>query len=129
MNILLFAPGLFLLFVEHGLRHTLICLAICTVTQVSWPIFVASAGLSVSGPSTPSPLTFCLFSQLAIGAPFLWSHPVAYLRNSFNLGRIFLFKWTVNWRFLPENLFTAQWFHLSLLILHLLVLVFYYRSR
>lgn len=38
MNILLFAPGLFLLFVEHGLRHTLTCLTICLATQV-WIVF------------------------------------------------------------------------------------------
>jgi len=99
MNILLFAPGLFLLFAEHGLKHTLICLTICALTQV------------------------------VIGAPFLLSHPVAYIQNSFNLGRIFLFKWTVNWRFLPENIFTCQCFHLTLLGLHLIVLTVYYRSR
>lgn len=99
MNILLFAPGLFFLLVEHGLKHTAICLSICALTQ------------------------------LAIGYPFLISHPLPYLQNSFNLGRIFLFQWTVNWRFLPEHIFTHQAFHLGLLALHLIVLCVYYRSR
>ena len=39
--------------------------------------------------------------QVALGAPFLIDNPVGYMMGAFNLGRQFLFKWTVNWRFLP----------------------------
>lgn len=62
---------------------------------------------------------FLLFIfQLLLGAPFLLTNPVAYMVGSFNLGRVFLFEWTVNWRFLSEELFVHPGFHISLLLLH-----------
>ncbi len=47
------------------------------------------------------------------------TNPVAYMVGSFNLGRVFLFEWTVNWRFLSEEVFVHPGFHISLLLLHL----------
>lgn len=60
--------------------------------------------------------------QLVLGAPFLIANPVAYVIGSFNLGRVFLFEWTVNWRFLPEHIFVHSGFHIALLALHLVIL-------
>ena len=40
------------------------------------------------------------------------------LQGAFDLGRIFIFKWTVNWRFLPEDIFVHPGLHLGLLGLH-----------
>ena len=57
--------------------------------------------------------------QLVLGAPFLLSNPVAYIVGSFNLGRVFLFEWTVNWRFLSEEMFVHPGFHISLLVVHI----------
>lgn len=94
MNILLFAPALFLFYLANlGLLKTLLQLVIC-------------GGL-----------------QLLLGAPFLLTHPVEYLRGSFDLGRIFEHKWTVNYRFLTRELFENRTFHLSLLGLHLVLLL------
>ena len=56
--------------------------------------------------------------------PFLASHPLNYVIGAFNLGRVFLFQWTVNWRFLPEEIFLARWFHLLLLAGHLATLYY-----
>ncbi|CAM9277760.1 unnamed protein product [Lampetra planeri] len=39
--------------------------------------------------------------------------------------RQFLFKWTVNWRFLPEWLFLSRYFHFLLLAAHLLTLLLF----
>ncbi|EEC17476.1 Lethal(2)neighbour of Tid protein, putative, partial [Ixodes scapularis] len=61
-------------------------------------------------------------SQVGLGLPFLLSHPVSYLKGAFDLGRIFLFEWTVNWRFLPEEVFVDRRFHLALLALHLVAI-------
>ena len=47
-----------------------------------------------------------------LALPFLASHPVNYVVGAFNLGRVFLFEWTVNWRLLPEDVFLSRWFHL-----------------
>ncbi|TEB36166.1 dolichyl-P-Man:Man(5)GlcNAc(2)-PP-dolichyl mannosyltransferase [Coprinellus micaceus] len=44
-------------------------------------------------------------TQVIIASPFLREHPWAYARGAFDLGRVFLYKWTVNWRFLREQTF------------------------
>lgn len=94
MNILLFAPALLLFYLANlGSFRTLLQLTIC-------------AGI-----------------QLLLGAPFLLTYPWAYLKGSFDLGRVFEHKWTVNFRFLPRELFEWREFHLCLLGLHLLLLL------
>ncbi|KAM6414565.1 dol-P-Man:Man(5)GlcNAc(2)-PP-Dol alpha-1,3-mannosyltransferase [Rhynochetos jubatus] len=90
MNILLFAPGLlFLLLHRFGLLGCVPKLCICALLQV------------------------------ILGLPFLLVNPVGYLTRSFDLGRQFQFKWTVNWRFLPEEVFQHRAFHITLLLAHL----------
>ncbi|XP_075363103.1 dol-P-Man:Man(5)GlcNAc(2)-PP-Dol alpha-1,3-mannosyltransferase [Mycteria americana] len=90
MNILLFAPGLlFLLLQRFGLLGCIPKLCICALLQV------------------------------ILGLPFLLVNPVGYLTRSFDLGRQFQFKWTVNWRFLPEEVFQNRAFHTTLLLAHL----------
>ncbi|KAM6918475.1 dol-P-Man:Man(5)GlcNAc(2)-PP-Dol alpha-1,3-mannosyltransferase [Xenentodon cancila] len=96
MNVLLFAPGLlFLLLREFGLIRTIPKLSLC-------------AGI-----------------QLMLGLPFLLENPAGYVSRAFDLGRQFMFKWTVNWRFLPEWLFLNRSFHLFLLGSHLLTLLLF----
>ncbi|KAF8793479.1 Dol-P-Man:Man(5)GlcNAc(2)-PP-Dol like protein [Argiope bruennichi] len=93
MNILLFAPGLlFILLHSIGIKETTYCLSLCGLVQV------------------------------LVGFPFLLANPVSYISRSFDLGRIFLHQWTVNWRFLPEEIFVSRSFHLCLLFLHLITL-------
>ncbi|XP_010145212.1 PREDICTED: dol-P-Man:Man(5)GlcNAc(2)-PP-Dol alpha-1,3-mannosyltransferase, partial [Eurypyga helias] len=90
MNILLFAPGLlFLLLHRFGLLGSVPQLCICALLQV------------------------------ILGLPFLLVNPVGYLTHAFDLGRQFQFKWTVNWRFLPEEVFQHRAFHITLLLAHL----------
>ena len=63
------------------------------------------------------------------GFEFLTTYPVAYLHRSFNLGRQFEYKWTVNWRFISEELFLDRRLHIFLLVTHLILLaVIYHRS-
>jgi len=91
MNILLFAPGLLLLLLQsQGVFGAIPCLAVCAVVQV------------------------------ALGLPFLLRYPVAYVHRSFELGRVFLFKWTVNFKFLDEQVFTSKM--LSFVLLTFMVL-------
>ncbi|CAL2032420.1 unnamed protein product [Caenorhabditis brenneri] len=74
MNVLLFAPAMFFtLILNNSYLHTLGYLALCGVIQ------------------------------LYIGSPFLLYDCKSYVQRSFDLGRVFMFKWTVNWRFLPEE--------------------------
>ncbi|KAG1939475.1 asparagine-linked glycosylation [Pimephales promelas] len=100
MNVLLFAPGLlFLLLSEFGLWKTL------------------------------PKLTLCAVIQLLLGLPFLLVNPLGYVNRAFDLGRQFLFKWTVNWRFLPEDVFLSRYFHLVLLLAHITTLLLFALKR
>lgn len=73
MNVLLMAPGLALLLVEaKGLAGAVGRIALCGVIQV------------------------------ALAWPFLLENTQGYLKRSFDLGRVFLHKWTVNYKFLDE---------------------------
>ncbi|XP_046818675.1 lethal(2)neighbour of Tid protein [Vespa crabro] len=93
MNILLFAPALLAAYLcILGTSKTVIHLSICALVQV------------------------------ILGLPFLIENPISYIKGAFNLGRIFEFKWTVNWRLLSEEIFVNPYFHVSLLLLHLLIL-------
>ncbi|XP_075677827.1 alg3, alpha-1,3- mannosyltransferase [Dermatophagoides pteronyssinus] len=100
MNILLFAPGLFLLYNEYLNKWNLI-----------------------------KNLAICAFVQIIIAIPFITTYPISYIKCSFNLGRIFLHKWTVNYRFLSESIFIQKQFHIILLILHLIFLIIIFRKR
>lgn len=106
MNILLFAPALFLFYLTNlGVIKTFIHLTICAAVQ------------------------------LILGLPFLISYPVEYIKGSFDIGRVFDHKWTVNYRFFEKDFFENKIFHVVLLCIHMcLLLVFlkpslkYFRS-
>ncbi|KJH52062.1 ALG3 protein [Dictyocaulus viviparus] len=105
MNVLLFAPAVFfILLLNIGIWRTVLNLVCCTVVQIY------------------------------VGLPFLMYDPISYIRRSFDLSRVFLFEWTVNWRFLPEKVFLSSHLHLALLCCHLIALVifgyyFWFRSH
>ena len=103
MNVLLFAPGLLYLLIQASPSRTIPRLAICAMTQ------------------------------LVIGAPFLWRHPISYLRKAFELDRKFFFKWTVNFKFLSEETFLSNEWAIFLVLLHLSLLGVYtfrlYKAR
>jgi hypothetical protein len=42
-------------------------------------------------------------------------------QGAFDIGRIFMFKWTVNWRFLPEDIFVHPGLLLALHAVLLLI--------
>lgn len=91
------------------------------------PALLMSYFFSLGLKATVFQLSVCGFIQLLLGLPFLISNPIAYLKGSFDLGRVFFQKWTVNWRFLPETVFVSGHFHIALLLLHIL-LIFIFSS-
>lgn len=98
MNILLFAPAILLFYITNlGYVRTALQLFVCGVVQ------------------------------LILGAPFLATYPVNYIRGSFDVGRVFEHKWTVNYRFLSRSLFEHKHFHFGLLIVHLVLLAVFVR--
>jgi alpha-1,3-mannosyltransferase len=96
MNVLLFAPGLLLLLLQKN--------------------------QSISG--TTKHLAICALVQLILGWPFLFTYPVSYIKKAFEFDRIFSFEWTVNWKFLSEELFVSKIWALVLLVCHLGTLLF-----
>ncbi|KZT68202.1 glycosyltransferase family 58 protein [Daedalea quercina L-15889] len=94
MSALLYLPGLLVvLFKRRGLIGTLLHIVILVSTQV------------------------------AAGLPFLLHHPSSYLKLSYEFSRTFLYKWTVNWRFISEGTFLSQWWARGLLAGHVATLV------
>lgn len=63
--------------------------------------------------------------QVLLALPFLQTNPIGYVSKSFELSRQFLFKWTVNWRFIAEDAFLSREFSLALLILHISLLAMF----
>lgn len=100
MNVLLFAPGvLVLLLYKFGLKGTF------------WNLCI------------------CASSQIAIALPFLLTHPLSYMHRAFDFGRQFVFHWSVNWKFVEENVFLSKHFALGLLLMHLSALFLLWRIR
>ncbi|ERL87877.1 lethal(2)neighbour of tid protein [Dendroctonus ponderosae] len=94
MNILLYAP----------------CLLVAYLTNLSYRESFLN-------------LAICGLVQLVLALPFLYANPLGYLKGSFDLGRVFDHTWTVNYRFLPREIFENKYFHMGLLLLHVALLV------
>lgn len=67
--------------------------------------------------------------QLLIGTPFWVANGRGYLARAFELSRQFLYKWTVNWRFVAEETFLSKKFSVALLLGHVSVLSLFLVSR
>lgn len=67
--------------------------------------------------------------QGLLGLPFLREYPWEYLAGAFDFSRVFLYKWTVNWRFVPEDIFLSKLFAKGLLAIHLSLLITFLLKR
>lgn len=67
--------------------------------------------------------------QIVIALPFLPTNPWGYLGKAFEFSRQFLYKWTVNWRFVGEETFLSKEFAYTLLAGHLSVLLLFMSTR
>lgn len=54
---------------------------------------------------------------------------MGYLSRAFEFGRQFLFQWTVNWRFVGEEIFQSRRFSMTLLAVHLTLLIVFGATR
>ncbi|KAK6120218.1 hypothetical protein DH2020_046124 [Rehmannia glutinosa] len=76
-----------------------------------------------------APPLLLLLLKILLGLPFILSHPVAYISRAFNLGRVFIHFWSVNFKFVPEQIFVSRGFALSLLAAHLILLAIFAHYR
>lgn len=67
--------------------------------------------------------------QFALALPFLLVNLRGYIGRSFDLGRVFLFKWTTNWRFIGEQRFLSREFAVMLLVINVLLLAIFIQTR
>ncbi|GAB7350796.1 hypothetical protein MBLNU459_g1335t1 [Dothideomycetes sp. NU459] len=67
--------------------------------------------------------------QVLIAFPFATYDAQAYLSRAFEFTRQFLFKWTVNWRFVGEQTFLSRQFSLTLLGAHASLLALFALTR
>ncbi|OAG36396.1 hypothetical protein AYO21_09381 [Fonsecaea monophora] len=54
---------------------------------------------------------------------------LSYIQRSFDFGRQFLYKWTVNWRFVDEETFLSRNFAVGLLVLHASLLLLFCQTK
>ncbi|RDL39962.1 uncharacterized protein BP5553_04302 [Venustampulla echinocandica] len=66
--------------------------------------------------------------QIILAYPFS-KYLLGYLGRAFELSRLFLFKWTVNWRFVGEETFLSKEFSVALLVGHISTLVLFITTR
>ncbi|KDO30871.1 hypothetical protein SPRG_04773 [Saprolegnia parasitica CBS 223.65] len=96
MNVLLFAPGVFFLLLQSsGVLRTLGYLSICAAVQV------------------------------ALALPFLNHNWWSYVTKAFEFSRVFTYEWTVNWRFVSEEVFVSKGLSIALLACHVLFLALF----
>eukprot|EP00887_Chlorella_sp_A99_P001589 scaffold8.g1589.t1 len=95
MNVLLMAPGVLAVILKASAG-----------TPGDLAVAVAAGGLL----------------QAAVGAPFIAHNAASYVSKAFEFSRVFLYKWTVNWAFLPEPVFLSPRFGLALMVIHLRIL-------
>ena len=70
-------------------------------------------------------MVILVMTQILFAVPFLMEDAWAYVHSAFNLGRMFLYKWTVNWRFIEEDVFLSSRFTITLLLGHATVLILF----
>lgn len=73
-------------------------------------------------------LATILLTQALISLPFTTYSASSYLSSAFDIHRVFLYKWTVNWRFLPEHFFLSPRLWLALLLAHISLLFVFFRK-
>ncbi|KAG7452622.1 glycosyltransferase family 58 protein [Guyanagaster necrorhizus] len=94
MSIILYLPGLLvILFKKRGFLYTIQKLLVIFATQV------------------------------LIAFPFIRDNWREYVQGAFNLSRVFLYKWTVNWRMVSEETFLSPQWKRALLLGHVCTLI------
>eukprot|EP00949_MAST-11_sp_MAST-11-sp1_P004226 g4226.t1 len=101
MNVLLFAPALLVLLLQRGRGITF------AIQRIA----------------------ICAALQFVLAVPFLMHDPVAYISGALRGFGDLKYKWTVNWKFLSEDIFFSPYFAPLLLLLHLFCLVVLFRRQ
>ena len=74
-------------------------------------------------------LLLTIFIQIVLALPFLMEYPKSYFTRAFEFSRVFIYKWTVNWKFLDEEIFISSEFAIILLLGHVFILMSFLFKR
>lgn len=66
---------------------------------------------------------------MVLGYEFLGANARSYLSRAFEFSRQFMFKWTVNWRFVGEETFLSKPFSIALLAAHVVLLLAFLHTQ
>ncbi|CAG8588243.1 34126_t:CDS:2 [Gigaspora margarita] len=88
-----------------------------------FPAFGVLLFKSLGARKTFSYILLVVLVQIILAFPFLITYPRSYLGQAFEFSRVFLYKWTVNWKFVTEETFLSSGFSKGLLIAHVWVLI------
>lgn len=68
-------------------------------------------------------LSFIFATQVLFAFPFIRNNWRGYIQGAFDLSRVFLYKWTVNWRMVSEETFLSPQWRRALLLGHVCTLI------
>lgn len=77
-------------------------------------------------------LLFGVLIEIGINFQFLSNGETIrrnFFKNAFDFNREFMYKWTVNWKFLDEDVFSSKGFHKLLLLAHVSTLLIFLFQR
>lgn len=121
--------------VESPKRYVFGCVAYSTAVAVKMNIFLFAPGLllimliDIGLKGAIKSISLCALVQIVLGAPFIAHDVEAYVRGAFGGFGDLKHKWTVNWKFVPEDTFLSKQMALTLLALHLTTLALFAHYR
>ncbi|KAL9384994.1 hypothetical protein Peur_022004 [Populus x canadensis] len=131
LGLILFRLCIYFLCEEFDIKYRYVTIYVCVCVLCSGAVSIKMNVLLYAPPllllmlkamniyGVISALACAALVQILVGLPFLVSHPIAYISRAFNLGRVFIHFWSVNFKFIPEPVFVSKQFAISLLIAQL----------
>jgi len=130
---MLFAYAAVLALLERRLTLATVLLSLGVSVKMNVLLFLPGFALILAmedGILRNIPRALIFFAiQIGLGWPFLVQDWQAYLKGAFDLGRVFIHTWTVNWKFVPEEYFVSKELALGLLCLHSVTLVVFFFKK
>ncbi|KAK9450035.1 ALG3 protein-domain-containing protein [Limtongia smithiae] len=81
------------------------------------------------GPKIFRAFLYMLQVQIFIAYPFSSKFFLSYVTRAFQFNRVFIYKWTVNWRFIDETVFLSPEFAQTLLVIQGVLLAWFMFTR
>lgn len=98
------------------------CISVALSIKMNVLLFFPGFGIilwqAIGAWATFAQLGLIVLIQIGLAYPFLSTYPAEYLGRAFEFGRVFDYRWTVNWRMVTEKTFVSGPFANALLTAH-----------